>query len=107
MSVETLLSLDEYLNTSYSPDREFRDGLLVQRNVGDEAHAALQALLTIYIGARRKQWNVFVYTEFRIRVRQTWYPIPDVCVYALPRPQERYPSTPPFLWLEILLPTDS
>jgi hypothetical protein len=28
MAVETLLSLEEYLTTSYSPDREYRDGVL-------------------------------------------------------------------------------
>jgi hypothetical protein len=41
----TLISLDDYLNTSYSPDMEFRDGVLVERNVGEEAHMRLQALL--------------------------------------------------------------
>ena len=42
MSAATLLSLEEYLNTSYSPDREYRDGVLVERNVGEKAHALLQ-----------------------------------------------------------------
>ena len=107
MSVETLLSVEEYLNTSYSPDKEYRDGVLVERNVGDESHAALQALLTIFIGNRRKEWKIFVYTELRIRVRESWFPLPDVCVYARPRPEERYPSTPPLLWVEILSPTDA
>jgi Uma2 family endonuclease len=102
MSVETLLSLKEYLDTSYSPDREYRDGVLVERNVGDEAHSLLQALLTVYIGNRRKQWNILVYTELRVRVREKWYPIPDVCVYSKPKFEGRYPSSPPLLWIEIL-----
>ena len=102
MSAGTLLSLEDYLDTSYSPDREYRDGALVERNVGDQAHAGLQAALTIYIGRRRKQWNVKVYTELRVRVREKWYPIPDVCIYSLPDFEERYPSHPPLLWIEIL-----
>jgi Uma2 family endonuclease len=102
MAVETLLSLEEYLNTSYSPDREYRDGVLVERNVGDKAHSLLQALLTIYVGRRRKQWNIQVYTELRVKVREKWYPIPDVCVYSLPDFEGRYPSRPPLLWIEIL-----
>ncbi len=102
MGVETLLPLEEYLNTSYSPDREYRDGVLVERNLGDKAHARLQALLTIYIGSRRKQWNIEVYTELRVKVREKWYPIPDVCIYLLPDFEGRYPSVPPLLWVEIL-----
>ena len=30
-----LLSVEEYLNTTYDPDVEFVDGVLVERNVGD------------------------------------------------------------------------
>jgi hypothetical protein len=36
MSVAKMISLEEYLHTSYSPDREYRDGVLVERNVGDK-----------------------------------------------------------------------
>jgi len=106
MGVETLLSLEEHLNTSYSPDREYRDGVLVDRNVGENAHALLQALLAGYLTRRRKQWKIQAYTEFRIRAREGWYPIPDVCVYSLPAPEERYPSRPPLLWIEILSQDD-
>ena len=81
MSVGTLLSVEDYLNTSYSPDMEYRDGVLVERNVGEKEHARLQALLTIYFGNHEEEWNVVVYTELRVRVREKWYPIPDVCIY--------------------------
>jgi Uma2 family endonuclease len=102
MSVATLIPVEEYLETSYSPDREYRDGVLVERNVGDRAHAALQTLLTIYIGNRRRQWNIHLYTELRVKVREKWYPIPDVCIYSMPYFEERYPQRPPLLWIEIL-----
>jgi Uma2 family endonuclease len=106
MTAGTLISLEEYLSTSYSPDKEYSDGVLVERNVGDNAHARLQALLAAYLIERRKQWRIAVYTELRIRVRTNWYPIPDVCAYSLPAPQERFPSTMPFLWVEILSQDD-
>ena len=102
MSAGTLISLAEYLSTSYSPDREYRDGALMERNVGDKAHALLQGALAAYLRRRRKQWEIHVYTDLRIRVREGWYPIPDVCVYTEPDFQERYPSRPPLLWIEIL-----
>ena len=43
MSVETLISVEEYLNTSYDPDMEYVDGVLVERNVGDWLHSLVQA----------------------------------------------------------------
>jgi Uma2 family endonuclease len=107
VSAGTLISLDEYLHSSYSPDREYRDGMLVERNVGDNAHALLQLALGAYLHRRRKQWGLQVYTELRIQVRHDWYPIPDVCVYAEPAPQERFPATPPLLWVEILSESDA
>jgi Uma2 family endonuclease len=106
IEVHALVPLEEYLTTSYSPDREYRDGVLVERNVGDEGHSSLQGLLTIYIGERQRQWNVKVYPELRIKVREGWYPLPDVCIYARPAPKERYPERPPLLWIEILSEDD-
>jgi Uma2 family endonuclease len=106
MSAGTLIAVDEYLRTSYHPDREYRDGIVLERNVGDNAHALLQGQLTQYLRNRRKQWRIEIYTELRIQARPFWYPIPDVCVYRLPAPQERFPSTMPLLWIEILSADD-
>jgi Uma2 family endonuclease len=106
MSAGTLISVEEYLHSSYSPDCEYRDGLLIERNVGDNSHSLLQAALAAYLRNRRKQWGIQVYTELRIRMREGWYPLPDVCVYPLPAPEERFPSRPPLLWIEILSEDD-
>jgi len=106
MGAQTLISLEEYLTTSYSPDREYRDGVVMERNLGKKAHARLQLKLGSYFNRRRKEWQIEAFTELRIRVRKDWYPIPDVCVYALPVPEEEVPSRPPFLWIEILSPDD-
>lgn len=102
----TLVSLQEYLRTSYSPDREYRGGVLVERNVGDNEHSRLQARLAQYIGRRRKQWNIEVYTELRVAVLPDWFPLPDVCISTLPDFEGRYPSRPPLLWIEILSKDD-
>ena len=106
MSVATLISVEEYLRTSYSPDREYRDGVLVERNVGKKSHADLQTALGQFIRSRRKEWKIKVYVELRIRAREGWYPIPDVCIYLLPEPEGEIPDKPPFLWIEILSETD-
>lgn len=106
MGAQTLISLKEYLNTSYSPDREYRDGVLMERNVGTRGHSLLQIRLGSYFNRRRNQWKIEVFTELRIRVRKDWYPIPDLCVYTLPVPEEEVPTRPPLLWIEILSPDD-
>lgn len=106
MSVATLISLEEYLRTSYSPDREYRDGVLVERNAGTKSHAKLQGRLAHYISGRRTEWNIEIYVEMRIQARQGWYPIPDICVYLLPEPEGEVPDRPPFLWIEIISPDD-
>jgi Uma2 family endonuclease len=106
MGAQTLISLEEYLTTSYSPDREYRDGVVLERNVGKKAHARLQLRLGSYFNRRRREWRIEAFTELRIRIRKDWYPIPDVCVYEEPVPEGEVPSRPPLLWIEILSPDD-
>ncbi|SPF56615.1 conserved hypothetical protein [Candidatus Sulfopaludibacter sp. SbA4] len=106
MSAGTPILIEEYLKTSYRPDREYRDGLVTERNVGELAHSMLQGALAAYLGNRRKQWQIAVYMSLRIRVRAEWYAVPDVCIYPLPAPKERFPSTLPLLWIEILSEDD-
>jgi len=106
MGAQTLISLEEYLTTSYSPDREYRDGVVLERNVGTRSHSFLQTALGAYFHRRRREWRIEAFTELRIRIRKDWYPIPDVCVYQEPVPKEEALSRPPVLWIEILSPDD-
>jgi len=99
-------TVEEYLRTAYSPDREYRDGVVLERNVGDKEHSKIQARLAQYFANRRRQWNIEVYTELRVQVTPTWYPLPDVCVYS-PDFEGSYPAQPPLLWIEILSPSDT
>ena len=46
-SVPALLTLDEYLRTSYHPDCDFVDDHIEERNLGDFEHSTIQ----IAIGA--------------------------------------------------------
>ncbi len=43
IEVETPISVDEYLRTSYSPDVEYVDGALVELNVGDPLYSLVQS----------------------------------------------------------------
>jgi Uma2 family endonuclease len=106
MGAQARIPLEEYLNTSYSPDREYRDGVLMERSVGNQAHSELQIALGAYFHRRRKKWPIQAYLELRIRIRKDWYPIPDLCIYMRPAPDEEVPTRPPLLWIEILSPDD-
>src|SRR5436190_21345832 len=99
MSVETLISLDEYLSTSYDPDVEYVDGVLVDRNGGDYLHSLVQSNL---IYAMRSKYPRFkTLPEFRSKTRETRYRLPDVCV-LLAAPKTKYLLDAAFLVIEIL-----
>ncbi len=109
MATSALVPLEKYLATCYEPDKEYVDGELVQRCVGDYEHR-LQALITIYFGGKEADCKIRVFTEQRVRVVSTdsekRYRIPDVCVVRTPYDKERVLSRPPYLVIEILSSDD-
>lgn len=44
---EELWNVREYLRTSWSPDREFVDGRIEERNLGEKDHSIIQRYLTV------------------------------------------------------------
>ncbi|HEY2014943.1 MAG TPA: hypothetical protein VGH38_15655 [Bryobacteraceae bacterium] len=63
MGFETLISVEEDLNTSYDPDVEYVDGVLVERNGGDWFHSLVQSNIVFHL--RRKYPHLFVVAELR------------------------------------------
>src|SRR6185369_8413989 len=107
METGTLVSVQEYLNTSYSPDCEYVDGQIVERNVGAKEHSELQTELAIYLGGLRKQYGIHVFVEQRVQVLPTRFRVPDVCVVLGKRPSTSIFHEPPFLCIEILSKDDT
>ena len=103
MSVETLIPVEEYLSTSYHPDVEYEDGVLVERNVGDWLHSTVQCNLIFAL--RSKYSHVYVRPELRSQTRATRYRLPDVCV-VLARPVTKYLVDAAFLAIEVLSEDD-
>ena len=103
MSVEALISLEEYLHTSYDPDVEYVDGLLVERNVGDWLASAVQSNLIFALRSRYP--HVYVCPELRSQTGPTRYRLPDVCV-LLAAPKTKYLLDAAFLAIEILSEDD-
>jgi len=106
MPTLTLVSVDEYLSTSYDPDVEYVDGQLVERNVGEKDHGRLQTLIATYLANRETQWKICTYTDTRTQVLPTRFRLPDICVVPAPETDEQIIRTAPFLCIEILSKDD-
>lgn len=106
MATGTLVSINEYLSTSYEPDCDYVDGVVEERNLGEKDHSKLQGAVFAYFYNRRKQWGTHVFPEQRVQVSPTRFRVPDVCVFVGAEPEEQIFRTPPFICIEILSPED-
>ena len=106
MKAAALVSVDEYLRTTYDPDCDYVDGEVIERNVGERDHSELQFELGLIFRNRRRQWNTYAFIEQRIQVTKTRFRVPDVCVYLGGKPKEQIFHTPPFICIEVLSPED-
>ncbi len=100
--------VEVYLRSSYpGGDREYLDGVIVERNLGTPSHSALQKILVVHLAALEKQFNISVRPECRTRIQDTRYRVPDVLVMAKPfRQTDRVILDPPLIVVEILSPDD-
>ena len=101
MPIGTLISVEQYLATSYRPDCDYVDGRIEERNLGEWDHSKLQAAIIAYFYQRRKSWNISVAPEQRVQVKPTRFRIPDVCI-VLGEPDCQIFRQPPFVCIEIL-----
>jgi hypothetical protein len=60
MAAATQISVDEYLKTTYRPDRDYVDGEVVERNLGEYDHSRPQALVCMYLFNRENEWHIRV-----------------------------------------------
>ena len=104
--VPALISIEEYLGSSYEPDVEFVDGVLEEKNMGEWDHSFLQAMITAWFVNHRAEWEIEVLTEYRTRTSVSRVRLPDICLVRRGEPVERVRVTAPLLCLEILSPED-
>ena len=102
-----LISPEEYLNSSYRPDMEYVDGVLVVRGMPTIAHSLLQMILIQYFGRYQKDLRFLTLPEVRTRiVERARYRIPDVILCPVPLPTGKVITTIPWVVIEILSPDD-
>jgi Uma2 family endonuclease len=104
---EELWTVREYLSTSWSPDREFVDGRIEERNLGEKEHSILQRFLTVLFAIKREDWRVEVFPELRTQTKARNFRVPDVLVIRAEQKFERYITQPPLIAIEILSPEDT
>jgi Uma2 family endonuclease len=107
MGAATLVSVEEYLSTSYSPDREYLDGRIVERNLGENIHSTIQANLIHYLMTRRKELGIKIRPEQRVQVSPTRFRVPAVTVVKASQFQGEIFTVPPHLCMEILSKDDT
>jgi Uma2 family endonuclease len=106
MATLTTVPVEEYLSTTYDPDREYVDGQLVERQVGEYLHSRLQILLGALLTLREREHRFRAFTEQRVRVSdEPRYRIPDISVKALPH-EILSILVQPDLAIEIVSPKD-
>jgi Uma2 family endonuclease len=105
-TASTLISIEEYLRTSYHPDCDYVDGEIQERNLGEREHARLQAVLSAWFFNHESAWNIYALVEQRIRVGSRRVRIADLCLVSRDAPKEQVTVTPPLLCVEILSPED-
>jgi Uma2 family endonuclease len=102
-----LVPVDEYLNSSYHPDMEYVDGVLVERAMPTPAHAALQAIIAEHLRKHRENFGYGALTECRVElVKRSRYRIPDILLCSAPVPRTKALETIPLAVIEIWSPDD-
>ncbi len=98
-------TLESYLTTAYSPDCDFIDGEVLERNVGERDHSRLQMVLSGYLWSREKAFGIYVLIEQRVQTSAARFLVPDILVTLEPV-TEQIITKAPFLCIEILSPED-
>lgn len=107
MGVGTLISVDEYLRTSFDPDCDFVEGEVLERNVGKRRHSYAQIRIGAWFVHRQQDLRLEPMTELRMRVGPNKIRIPDVLVSEMPLPDEEVFTSPPYLCIEVMSPDDT
>jgi Uma2 family endonuclease len=106
MGTLAVVPVSEYLNTTYRPDRDYIDGELKERSVGEQPHGDVQMILGAIFRANRLAWGTRPLGDTRLQITPTRYRIPDVMVLRNTDPKDGIIRFIPLLCVEILSKDD-
>jgi Uma2 family endonuclease len=105
--ITPLVSVDEYLNSSYHPDLEYVDGFLVEHGMPTIAHGLLQTMLGAHFHFHSREFRYAALTETRTQIiERARYRFPDLMLCPLPLPRGKIVNVAPWAVIEILSPED-
>lgn len=102
MATAALVPVEQYLQTHYPDgDRDYVDGRILERNLGEIDHGDLQTSIAYYLrsGYGSRFW---IAVEVRLQVSRSRFRVPDIVVVGGPRPEGRIITTPPLPVIEVL-----
>lgn len=101
-----MVSVEQYLATSYGDgDREYVDGEVQERNLGEVDHSDLQTQIAIYLRSNYLGL-VWVGLGVRVQVKASRIRVPDVTIIFGPKPSTRIVEEAPFIVVEVLSTED-
>ncbi|MDQ2949543.1 MAG: Uma2 family endonuclease [Acidobacteriota bacterium] len=106
MATIPLVSVEDYLLTSYRPDCDYLEGVVRERHLGQFDHARLQTILAALFVNNEGKWGVLGLVEQRLRVRPDRYRVPDLLVVPLDYDRSPVVEIAPLLCIEIVSPDD-
>ena len=108
MATTEMVSVEEYLHSSFEHDAEYVEGRIVPRSMPQKPHSKMQRYLLRMLCPAGDPLGYEVWPEQRIRTQRTpaRYRVPDLCV-TQGEPSEDVFTDPPFLCVEILSQSDA
>ncbi len=105
--IAALVSLEEYLSTSYRPDVEFIDGVLKEKPVVSPVHGKTQMILGWWFSMHGEEWGIQVVAETRTKVTVNRVRLPDASVLPAGPLPKRALLKAALIAIEVLSETDS
>jgi Uma2 family endonuclease len=106
MATTTGISIEQYLNTSYTPDCEYIQGELREKPMVGVPHGELQVILGVWFRTHRREWHIRVAVEARTRISEDRVRLPDVVVFPETVRSTAVLESPPLIAIEVLSPDD-
>ncbi len=100
------VSVEEYLHTTYEPECEYVEGRLLPKRMGSKRHSRLQLLLARVLSDAEGSHDLYVYPEFRIKIGENRFRVPDLAVFVGPADGERFASGAPLCTVEVISPDE-
>jgi Uma2 family endonuclease len=107
MAITELVSVEEYLHSTFEHDAEYVEGRIVPRPMPQKPHSKMQSYLdrTLYQVGHPLGYEVFAEQRIRTQTAPARYRVPDLCVTQGEPPEDIF-TEPPFLCAEVLSPDD-